>query len=245
MPTDPDVDLVLAAYAAFARGDVETAVSAMHPQVEWIEPNEFPNGGRRVGPDAVAEYLAASRASWRELTSEPLPRRVGEEIVVVHHVRGILEDGSAHEASVADVFSVREGAVVRMRAYADPEEAFAAAPIRAWIDGYLSAWSSNRRDEIEALFATDAEYRIEPYAEPWRGRIAIVAGWLEHRDEPGDTEFEWMHLGRADDLWIVEGGTRYRSLAKTFSNLWLVRLDEAGRCAEFREWWMERPRGLD
>ncbi len=25
---------------------------------------------------------------------------------------------------------------------------------------------------------------------------------------------------------------------ETFSNLWLIRLDDAGRCREFTEWWM-------
>ncbi|WP_192809457.1 hypothetical protein [Actinomadura rudentiformis] len=48
--------------------------------MEWIEPDELPNGGRRVGPAAVA---------------------------------------------VADVYTVRDGQVIRMRAYAHLDEAFA------------------------------------------------------------------------------------------------------------------------
>jgi ketosteroid isomerase-like protein len=38
------------------------------------------------------------------------------------HVSGRLVDGTEHEATVADVFTVRNGQVVRMRAYADPAE---------------------------------------------------------------------------------------------------------------------------
>lgn len=118
--------------------------------------------------------------------------------------------------------------------------------IAAWVDGYVAAWNSNDPEQVGALFAADAEYRIEPYVVPWRGRAAIVAGWLEHRDEPGDTEFEWTHTTRARDLnlerdfWILEARTRYRSLDKDYCNLWLVRLDGEGRCTEFAEWWMER-----
>jgi ketosteroid isomerase-like protein len=121
--TEPDVALVLRAYAAFARGDIEEAVADLHPDVEWIEPDEFPNGGRRQGPAAVAEYLRASFDGWSELRSQPTAYRRGEQIVIVHHVSGRLRDGGTNEATVADVFTVRDGRVVRMQAYADPAEA--------------------------------------------------------------------------------------------------------------------------
>lgn len=115
--------LVLKSYEAFARGDIEQAVVPLHPDVEWIEPEEFPYGGRRQGPDAVADYLGSSRARWAELVSEPTPHRRGDDIVIVHHVSGRLIDGTAHDVTVADVFTVRDGLVVRMKAYADPAEA--------------------------------------------------------------------------------------------------------------------------
>jgi ketosteroid isomerase-like protein len=119
---EADTALVLGAYAAYARGDIEAAVAPLHPDVEWIEPDEFPNGGRRVGPAAVAEYLRASRATWAELVSEPTAHRRGADIVVLHHVHGTLKDGTRQEATVADVYTVEDGRVVRMRAYADPAQ---------------------------------------------------------------------------------------------------------------------------
>jgi ketosteroid isomerase-like protein len=121
--SDSDVELVLRAYHAFARGDIERAVADLHPDVEWIEPDEFPNGGRRRGPDAVAEYLRESRASWSEMVSEPTAHRRGDKIVVVHHVSGRLVDGTPGDVTVADVFTVENGQVVKMTAYADPTEA--------------------------------------------------------------------------------------------------------------------------
>jgi ketosteroid isomerase-like protein len=120
---DPDVAMVLDAYAAYARGDIEAAVAGLHPEVEWIEPDEFPNGGRRQGPAAVAEYLRSAREMWAELVSERSAVRRGGDIVIIHHVSGRLVDGTEHEATVADVFTVRDGQAVRMRAYADPAEA--------------------------------------------------------------------------------------------------------------------------
>jgi ketosteroid isomerase-like protein len=123
--SDPDVALVLDAYRAYARGDIDQAVIALHPEVEWIEPEEFPNGGRRQGPAAVADYLRSSRAMWTELVSEATPHRRGDDIVIVHHVFGRMVDRSHRDVTVADVFTVRQGQVVRMQAYADPPEPLA------------------------------------------------------------------------------------------------------------------------
>jgi len=123
--TDPEIAAVLAAYAAFACGDIERAVARLHPQVEWIEPEEFPYGGRWVGPTAAAEYLRRSRSLWAELVSEPTAHRRGNDIVVVHHVHGRLADGTFRDATVADVFTFSNGLVVRMHAYADPAQALA------------------------------------------------------------------------------------------------------------------------
>ncbi|WP_238016399.1 nuclear transport factor 2 family protein [Dactylosporangium sp. AC04546] len=120
---DADVELVLRAYAAFAAGDIAGAVRDLHPDVEWIEPDEFPNGGRHVGPAAVARYLQASYDDWLELHSEPSATRRGDRIVVVHHVHGVVQDLSIRDVTVADVFTVADGRVVRMQAYADPATA--------------------------------------------------------------------------------------------------------------------------
>lgn len=115
------------------------------------------------------------------------------------------------------------------------------AAIRAWVEAYVAAWNSNEPEEIADLFAEEATYKLEPWIEPWRGREQILAGWLEHRDEPGDTEFKWWPRARDGDLWILEAATHYKSLGKDYCNLWLVRLDAEGRCTEFAEWWKQRP----
>jgi len=122
------VDIVLKSYQAYARGDIDAAVSPLHPEVEWIEPDEFPNGGRHNGSAAATEYLRNSRAMWSDVTSETTPYRRGEKIIIVHHVAGRMIDGSTQDVTVADVYTIRDGQVVRMQAYADPAEALAANP---------------------------------------------------------------------------------------------------------------------
>ena len=122
---DPEIAVVLAAYAAFARGDIDQAIAGLHPHVEWIEPEQFPYGGRRIGPAAVADYLRESRSLWAELVSKPTATRRGNDIVVVHHVHGRLADGTFRDVTVADVFTFSKGLIVRMQAYGDPAQALA------------------------------------------------------------------------------------------------------------------------
>jgi ketosteroid isomerase-like protein len=124
---DHDVALVLRAYEAYARGDIEQAVTVLHPDVEWIEPAELPNGGPHHGAAAVAEYLRAARSAWAELVCQVTPYRRGDAIVVIHHVSGRLTSGAGQEITLADVFTLEHGLVVGMVGYADPAEALAAA----------------------------------------------------------------------------------------------------------------------
>ncbi len=119
---DADVALVLDCYAAYALGDIDAAVAPLSPDVVWIEPDEFPNGGERHGRAAVHDYLSRSYAGWAHLTSITTARRRGDDIVIVHQVGGALQDGTYQSAQVADVFTVVDGAVVRMQAYADPAQ---------------------------------------------------------------------------------------------------------------------------
>jgi ketosteroid isomerase-like protein len=123
-PTGGDVATILACYEAWERGDIDSAVAPMHPGIEWIEPDEFPDGGRRRGRAAVASYLRNSLATWSELHSERTAHIHRGDVVVIHRVHGRLVDGTPQDAVVADVFTLRDGQVVRMQAYSDPDAPF-------------------------------------------------------------------------------------------------------------------------
>ena len=112
--------------------------------------------------------------------------------------------------------------------------------LTAWVNDYLHAWDSNEPDDIRAMFTEDAEYRTAPFHAPRIGLDAIVAGWLEDRDEPGDHEFEWTELGIDGDVAFVEGETRYTS-GRRHANLWVIRFAPDGRATSFTEWYMEHP----
>ncbi len=114
-----------AAYAAFNRGDIDAALAPMDANIEWSEPPEFPGGGSYHGREGVRRYLTQSRAGWAEGASEP-ERFItaGNRIVVFVHAR-IRMQGSKdwNEVRLADVYTIRGGMAVAMRAFADRQEA--------------------------------------------------------------------------------------------------------------------------
>ena len=113
--------------------------------------------------------------------------------------------------------------------------------VTAWVEQYVRAWNSNDPADIGALFTDDARYYTEPYAASWTGRQQIIDGWLEHRDEPGNTTFSWRPVVAGPELALVQGETTYLSPPRTYSNMWVILLAADGRCREFTEWWMKHP----
>lgn len=109
----------------------------------------------------------------------------------------------------------------------------------AWVERYVKAWNSNEPQAIGDLFTRDAEYLTEPHARPWIGRDDIVRQWLDRRDEPGDTTFDFHVLVATDGLAIIRGRARYKSTGVVYENLWEVYSEDGTTCNRFVEWWME------
>ena len=113
------------AYAAFNRGDIDAAVEPLDAQIEWTEPAEFPGGGTYHGRESVKRYLTQSRMNWAEGSSEP-ERFItsGNRIVVFVHAK-FRNKGSNEwgDVSLADVYTIRDGKPVQMRAFADRKDA--------------------------------------------------------------------------------------------------------------------------
>lgn len=111
-----------------------------------------------------------------------------------------------------------------------------------WFRRYRVAWESNAPDDIRGLFTPDAVYRARPEdPEAWEGHDAILDGWLDNADQPGETDFEWRLLAIDGDLAIARCVTTYHDDPPvTYDNLFVVRLAGDGRATEFTDWWIER-----
>ena len=119
------------------------------------------------------------------------------------------------------------------------------AQVQGWLDRYIRAWKSNDTEEIAALFTEDATYSYGPFHEDVIGRNAIVTSWFEDPDAPGSWSAEYHPVVVEGDTAIANGRSRYLqpdgSLRTEYDNIFLIRLDDDGRCFEFREWFVERP----
>jgi hypothetical protein len=116
-----------------------------------------------------------------------------------------------------------------------------------WLNMYVAAWKSYDPQEIGELFSEDARYYYSPYADPVRGRDAIVANWLENRDTPGTYKAQYEPVAVEGNLAVANGRSTYfeedgTTFSTEYDNIFLIRFDEDGRCTEFREWYIEKPK---
>jgi hypothetical protein len=117
----------------------------------------------------------------------------------------------------------------------------------AWLRSYPQAWETYDPDTIAGPFTEDATYSYHPFEEPVRGRLAIVASWLDGKDPPGTYEGRYEPIAVEGDLAVANGRSRYfkdaskSELVREYDNLFLIRLDGEGRCRSLLEWYMGRP----
>ena len=117
-----------------------------------------------------------------------------------------------------------------------------------WLRAYVGAWETYDPDAVADLFSEDATYSYFPFDEPIRGRLAIVASWLEDKDPAGTYEARYEPVAIDGNLAVAQGRSRYfkdasrTELEREYDNVFLIDFDEADRCRSFREWYM-RPRG--
>jgi hypothetical protein len=112
------------------------------------------------------------------------------------------------------------------------------AALERWLAGYERAWHTDGTAGLRQLFTEDASYSTGPYERPHIGLEAIVEMWDAER-AGSDEVFEMR-----SEIVAVEGDTgvlrvevRYGPPKETeYRDLWIVRLDDEGRCTHFEEW---------
>jgi len=120
-----DVEAVKETYAAINRNDVPGALKALDPQIEWIEPPDFPTPGTYRGHAEVTGQISKGRGTWAEGTCEPESFVVaGDKIVALLHVRVRLKDHTDWiDGRFADVHTYRNGKAVQIRTFGKRKDA--------------------------------------------------------------------------------------------------------------------------
>jgi ketosteroid isomerase-like protein len=129
-----NVEVVRACIEAFQGGNVEMALDALDPEIEWHATVGGIDEGRVYrGREEVVQGFVDYFAVWERMEMRAVKYLdAGEENVVVfhHEVAKGRESGVVVETDTGTVQTVRDGKIVRVRSYMDRNQALEAAGLR-------------------------------------------------------------------------------------------------------------------
>ena len=112
---------------------------------------------------------------------------------------------------------------------------------RSWLDAYGKAWESRNVEAAAALYADDGTYQVTPFLEPMRGRKAIFKYWSEVARTEKNVRFGYEILVSNAEINIARWSASFvivpQGLQTRLDGIFLISLDEQGRCKSLREWW--------
>ena len=109
-----------------------------------------------------------------------------------------------------------------------------------WLDRYVEACVRNDPTAVDELFAPAAVYWPEPFGEPWRGRDEIRANWIEDTATHAGCSATATLLAMAGEVAVADWWASYPAMGVEYRSAFVMRFDGAGRCTEFREWYVAR-----
>lgn len=114
----------------------------------------------------------------------------------------------------------------------------------SWLERYIEAWRSNDAEAIGDLFSADCSYSFDGGHTHTVGREAIVEAWLGE-EERGSWEAAYEPLAVEGEVHVGLGSTRYFDegglVRDEYSNIFVCRFDDDGRCSDFAEWYLRAP----
>ncbi len=117
-----NVEVVKRMYEAFGKRDRDTILALFDPNIEWVQNEGFPGGGRHVGAESVLEDVFAKfRRDW-DVWQAPVSEWLdaGGIVVAVGEYRGTYKaTGRSMTAAFAGLYRVKDGRIVQFRQFAD------------------------------------------------------------------------------------------------------------------------------
>jgi uncharacterized protein (TIGR02246 family) len=118
---------------------------------------------------------------------------------------------------------------------------FATDALDDWLWAYGQAWETKDPEGFGALFTEDAQYYWTPLDPPKDGRPQIRLAFENAVSGQRDIRFAYELTMMDEDASIVHWQCRFRrgpgNDEVTLDGIMLVRMNDAGKCYEFREWW--------
>jgi len=120
-----EIELVKETYAAINRNDIPAAVTAFDPQMEWIEPPDFPTPGTYRGHADVMAHISRGRNTWAEggCNLEQFIAAGNKVVVFVHALVRLKNHTDWIDGRFADVYTFRDGKVIEVRTFGKRQDA--------------------------------------------------------------------------------------------------------------------------
>jgi ketosteroid isomerase-like protein len=128
-----NVELVQRGYAAFDAGRQDEALLLLDPAIEWIAvPGLLPDAEDFVGHTGVRKWFSKMDDAWADLRFDPQELLdAGDQVVAVVAVRGRgKSSGIVAEAVMYQVWTARNGRLVRLESFVDRSQALEAVGLR-------------------------------------------------------------------------------------------------------------------
>jgi hypothetical protein len=112
---------------------------------------------------------------------------------------------------------------------------------KSWLDAYGRAWESRNPEAATALYTDDGTYQVTPFLEPMRGQKAIFEYWAEVARTEENIRFGYEILVANPERNIARWSASFvrvpPGLQTKLDGIFLISLDEQGRCKSLQEWW--------
>jgi ketosteroid isomerase-like protein len=128
-----NVEIVRSGLEAAARNDWNAAMASVDPNVEWVEmPSLGPDASSYTGVEELRKAINSWIGMWSEYDVEVVRYAdADDDVVVLFRERGHGGvSGAAVERELGEVFTLRDGKVVRVRLYGSWRDALEAAGLR-------------------------------------------------------------------------------------------------------------------
>jgi len=105
------------------------------------------------------------------------------------------------------------------------------------MEAYILAWKTPGTDTLNELFAEDATYQTSPFKPALKGLAALAEFWEKGRESAME-KFIIQHecVAVEGNTAVVRVDVHYADPPEHWKDLWIVTLDNQGRCLAFEEW---------
>lgn len=128
--SEENVEIVRGILDAYLAGDFQTALGRIDPEVEF-DLSMRPDGKVYRGHDGIVEGLRTWTGTWEDYNLEITELiDAGEHVIAVDRQSGRGKgSGMLLEHSFSNVYTLRDGKVVRVAVFTNREDAFRAAGV--------------------------------------------------------------------------------------------------------------------